>query len=200
MKWSLVIQAGGESRRMGQNKAMMPFLGRPLIERVWQRLADGADEVFVTTQDPEAMASLGLRGVVDRLPGRAALGGLYTALAEARHEIVAVVACDMPFVSANLLAAQRQKLVEAHADAVVPQSVDGMEPLHAVYRRSNCLPVIEDALAHSQYRLMSWLGGVKLVIMPPDEVGRYAALERTFLNLNTPDEFRQAEQLAKMED
>ena len=50
MSWSIVIQAGGQSRRMGQNKALMPFLEQPLIERVVQRLKHAADEILINTQ------------------------------------------------------------------------------------------------------------------------------------------------------
>ncbi len=185
---------------MGQDKAIMPFLGSPLIERVWRRLEAGAEEVLVTTQDPAALAFLGLRCVTDRLPEMGALGGLYTALAEARCEVVAVVACDMPFASAHLLARQRALLEQLGVDGVVPQSLDGLEPLHAVYRRSSCLPAVEQALARAQLRMIGWFDAVQMFIMPPEEVARYAALERTFLNLNTPDEFLQAEQLAKIVD
>nr|MBP7228041.1 hypothetical protein [Longilinea sp.] len=107
---------------------------------------------------------------------------------------------DMPFASAHLLARQRALLEQLGVDGVVPQSLDGLEPLHAVYRRSSCLPAVEQALARAQLRMIGWFDAVQMFIMPPEEVARYAALERTFLNLNTPDEFLQAEQLAKIVD
>ena len=103
---SLVIQAGGQSRRMGQDKALLPFLGRPLVSRVIDRLASLADEVLVTTNQPEAYAFLGLPLLPDLKPGRGALGGLYTAVASAGSPLVAVVACDMPFVSPEVIYSQ----------------------------------------------------------------------------------------------
>ena len=93
---TICVQAGGESSRMGQDKALMPFLGRPLIQRVTDRLAPIADEVIVTTNHPEDYRFLGLPLFPDLKPGRGALGGLYTALSSATCESVAVVACDMP--------------------------------------------------------------------------------------------------------
>jgi molybdopterin-guanine dinucleotide biosynthesis protein A len=143
---TVVIQAGGESRRMGQDKALIPFLGKPLILRVIGRIAHLADELLVTTNHPENFQFLGYSTVPDLVPGRGALGGLFTALNAAHHEIVAVVACDMPFVSAELLATERDLLVATGCNAVIPQTPDGTEPFHAVYRRAACMPAIGTAI------------------------------------------------------
>ena len=104
---TVVIQAGGESRRMGQDKALIPFLGDHLIQRVRGRVAPLADELLVTTNQPQGYRFLGLPLFPDLIPGRGALGGLYTALSAASQPLVAVVACDMPFVNAEMLAAGR---------------------------------------------------------------------------------------------
>ena len=102
---SVVVQAGGQSQRMGENKALKPFLGRPLIERVVSRLGPIADELILTTNDPETYGFIGARKVADLRPGLGPLGGLHTALSAAQFETVAVVACDMPFANAALLVA-----------------------------------------------------------------------------------------------
>ena len=72
---SVVIQAGGQSSRMGQDKALKLFLGRPLIQRVIERLQPIADELLVTTNHPEDYAFLNLPLFTDLKPGRGALGG-----------------------------------------------------------------------------------------------------------------------------
>jgi molybdopterin-guanine dinucleotide biosynthesis protein A len=92
---SIVIQAGGESQRMGQDKALIPILGQTLIERVLDRLSHLGDEILITTNNPECYRFLNLPLIADVLPGRGALGGLYSALNAARGPHVAVVACDM---------------------------------------------------------------------------------------------------------
>ena len=76
---SVVVQSGGQSTRMGENKALRIFLGRPLIQRVVERLAPIADELLVTTNQPEAYAFLKLPLLPDLQPGRGPLGGLHTA-------------------------------------------------------------------------------------------------------------------------
>ncbi len=194
---SIAIQAGGESRRMGRDKALMPFLGRPLIQQVIERLTPIADEVLVTTNRPEDYRFLKLPLFRDLKPGRGALGGLYTALSSATCGAVAVVACDMPFASRALIETASRLLVEEDADVVIPDSGGGLEPLHAVYRREVCLPVIESAIEADKWRLISWFPGVKVRILPPDEIRLHDPLGLAFWNLNTPEEFSEAEWRAR---
>ena len=132
---SIVIQAGGQSSRMRQDKALKLFLGRPLIQRVIERLQPIADELLVTTNHPADYAFLNLPLFTDLKPGRGPLGGLYTALFWAKHSIVAVAACDMPFVNAELFKAASEIMVKEQTDVVIAQTSKGYEPLHAVYRR-----------------------------------------------------------------
>lgn len=197
---SIVIQAGGDSQRMGQDKALMPFLGRPLIQRVVERLTPVADELLVTTNRPKEYRFLGLPLFRDIKPGRGALGGLYTALSSAACEAVAVVACDMPFASASLIEAASRLLVQEGADVVIPDSGEGLEPLHAVYRRKTCLPAIEAAMNADQWRLISWFPQINALILQPEEIKPYDPLGLVFWNLNTPEEFFEAEQHAKLQN
>ena len=178
----------------------MPFLGRPLIQRVVDRLTPIADELIVTTNHPQDYRFLGLPLFPDLKPGRGALGGLYTALSSAACEVVAVVACDMPFANASLIEAASRLLVQEEADVVIPDSGDGLEPLHAVYRREICLPAIEAAIDTDQWRLISWFPQVKVRILQPDEVKLYDPAGMTFWNLNTPEEFAEAEKTAKLQN
>lgn len=194
---TVCVQAGGESRRMGQDKALMPFLGRPLIQRVVDRLASSADEVIVTTNRPEDYRFLGLPLFPDLIPGRGALGGLYTALFSATCEFVAVVACDMPFASAALLETANRLLVVEEADVVIPDSGGGLEPMHAIYRREACVPAVQAAIEADQWKLISWFPQVKVRILQPEEVKRFDPSGLAFWNLNTPEEFAEAEKLAQ---
>jgi len=180
---------------MGQNKALMLFNGLPLIERVVRRLQSLADEVLVSTNQPEDYAFLGLPLYPDLIPGKGPLGGLYTALKVARGELVALVACDMPFASPLLLAAERELLLAGSWDVVIPRSSEGLEPLHAIYRVTTCLPAVERALQKERLRMVSWLVDVKVRQLSAEEVRAVDPDLRAFMNVNTPDEFRQAELL-----
>jgi molybdopterin-guanine dinucleotide biosynthesis protein A len=196
---SVVIQAGGESLRMGQDKARMPFLGRPLIQRVIDRLSPIADELIVTTNKPEEYRFLGLPVYSDLIPGRGALGGLYTALACASQPLVAVVACDMPFVCADLFAVMRDALITTKKDIAIPRPHGGLEPFHAVYRSETCLPHIQTALEADKWRVDAWFARVEMVYFDQQELITFEPELRCFSNVNTPEELAAAEQLAREE-
>ncbi len=194
---TVCIQAGGASSRMGEDKALKPFLGRPLIQRVVERLSPIADEMVVTTNRPEDYQFLGLRLTPDLKPGRGALGGLYTAVASASHPLVAVVACDMPFASPTFLEAASQLMVQEEADVVIAKTEEGYEPIHAIYRRATCLPAIESAIDADQWKVIAWFPQVKVRVLTSDEVKAFDPDGLAFWNVNTPEEFIQAEQLAQ---
>lgn len=202
---TVCIQAGGASSRMGEDKALKPFLGRPLIQRVIDRLSPIADEVIVTTNRPADYAFLNastgsahrLRLVSDLIPDRGALGGLYTAVASASHPIAAVVACDMPFANARLIEGMGRLLVETEADVVITQSDGGYEPLHAAYRRETCLPAIESAIHADLWKVIAWFPQVSVVELSAEEVRSFDPQGLAFWNVNTPEEFARAEEIAK---
>lgn len=193
---TVCIQAGGQSSRMGEDKALKTFLGHPLIQRVVDRLTPIADEIIVTTNRPDAYAFLNLRLFSDIKPNRGALGGLYTAIASATQPIVAVVACDMPFASPRLIEAMSRLLVEEEADVVIAKSEEGYEPLHAVYRREACLPAIEKSIDADQWKVIAWFPQVKVRVLTLEEIKSADPEGLAFWNVNTPEEFAKAEKLA----
>jgi molybdenum cofactor guanylyltransferase len=194
---TIAILAGGKSQRMGRDKAFLPFLGRPLIYRVMDGLTALTDDLLVIAPRTDEYLALGVRIVPDLLPGRGPLGGLYTALASASHPLVAVVPCDAPFISPDLLAHERD-LVAASADldAVVPSSSEGLEPFHAVYRRDTCLPIIRETLDAGEQQVIAWYPQARVRFMTEQGTATFDPLGRIFMNLNTPDEFARAEELA----
>jgi molybdopterin-guanine dinucleotide biosynthesis protein A len=194
---SLVIQAGGESRRIGSDKALLLFLGQPLILRPLKRLAHLAEEILITSNQPENYRFLGLTAIPDLVPGLGALGGLHTALSVASHPYVAVVACDMPFASLELFAFELLVLREQNADAVVPRSEAGTEPFHAIYKRETCLPHIQSALEAGKRRVDGWFDTANIRYLAPEEYLPYDPDGLAFLNINEIEELHQAEEIAR---
>lgn len=199
---SVVIQAGGESRRMGRSKATVPFAGRPLIMRLIDRLSPVADELIITTNEAqnleflhEEYPELDIKLVGDAFKFRGALPGLYTAMQAARNPYVAVVACDMIFASASLVVAQSLAMNETGADVVVPVNKHGFEPFHALYRRSTCVPAIRRALDAGEKRAQAFFEDPKVTVF---EFCQERVLEAEprggcFINANTPDELKRIE-------
>lgn len=181
---------------MGEDKALKLFLGRPLIQRVIDRLAPIADEIIVTTNRPADYEFLNLRLVPDLKPGRGALGGLYTAIASSTHPLVAVVACDMPFASSIFFEGARRLMVSDEADVVIAKTNEGYEPFHALYRCETCLPAIASAIDADQWKVISWFPKVKVRTLTSEEVFSFDPSGLCFWNLNTPQEFLEAEKRA----
>lgn len=182
---------------MGQDKAFLPFMGETLLERVMRRVAPLADELLVTTNNPERYLEFKVPLFQDVLPGRGALGGLLTALSVAQFPIVIVVACDMPFVNPLILTAACDRLQSQKADVVIPQLNQGYEPLHAVYLRETCLPAVQKALDLGEQRLVSWFPFVNVVPLAEEDLLQYDPLQIAFWNLNTKEDLKRAENFAR---
>lgn len=197
---TVVIQAGGESRRMGQSKATVPFGGRPLICRMIERLSPVADELIITTNEAEKLGflkeqypGLDIKLVPDEMNVRGALPGLYTAFKVASNPYVAIVACDMVFASAPLVAMQAQAMKETGVDVVVPRNKHGYEPFHAVYRRDTCLTPVHDALERGEKRAQSFFNAVNIYEYGQECVLEVEPMGGCFINVNTPEELKRIE-------
>jgi molybdopterin-guanine dinucleotide biosynthesis protein A len=186
-----IILAGGQSRRMGHNKALLRLApeGPRLIELALAAARTIASEPVLSTNTPDAYAWLGLPIVADAVPDAGPLAGLAAGLAALASEWALLVGCDMPTIAPDLL-----RLLVAYrqgAQAVVPLNQDDRpEPLCALYHRS-CLPVIQDRLASGDYAMMAWLPLVVTHYIPTAEVRAVDPTLRSFRNLNTPADLQE---------
>lgn len=200
-----VVQAGGLSSRMGFDKATASFLGEPLVHRVLGRVAPVAGELLVTSVRPRELAFLeaepvhGLAvQVCHDLPGGpGAMRGIASSLDAAARPLVAIVACDMPFVSADLIFALAERLVRDGLDACVPRTSRGLEPLCAVWRRETCLPIARELLGEDSQRIRFLINRVKTGFLEEGEIVAAAGSLLCFENVNTPEEFVRAEAIAR---
>ena len=126
-----LVLAGGRSRRMGRDKALLEIDGRPLVERVAGRLATVCGRVLIAAGD-RPLPPLPWDRVDDRVADAGPLAGILGGLAAATTSLVAVAAVDMPDVDPGVFAALATKW-DGHAPAVVPLRAGRLEPLHAVY-------------------------------------------------------------------
>ncbi|MBI4519202.1 MAG: molybdenum cofactor guanylyltransferase [Gemmatimonadetes bacterium] len=194
-----VILAGGQSRRYGRPKALVTVGGQRLIDRIRGSLEQAGLRVVLVANDPEVYREVGLEVRPDAGTSAGPLAGIRTALLWAAEENApgaVVLACDMPFVPAALIA-RLASAVEG-ADAVVPLSPGprGVEPLCAYYAVS-CLPALEAALARGQRTAAGLLERVKVERISLAEVQALGPPEQIFLNVNTASDRRRAERLLK---
>ena len=193
---SLVIQAGGTSSRMGENKMLMHFLGVPLIQRVYDRTKSIAREVLIVSNEPEELAFMDVSLVEDSIMGKGAIGGLYTAMDRASSVYVAVIACDLPFVSAAILSEGAKLLEHTGADVAIPRvEGDFFEPLHAIYRRETRKNAILQAIQADQRPLISWFPSVQILEMDEALCKQLDPSGLAFFNINNKEDFLLAEQI-----
>lgn len=204
------ILAGGASRRMGANKAQLAFDGVTFLDRAARALRMTA-RTRVVGRTPEARewfsktsnalsSSAFVCDVYRRSDGfapQSALTGLHAALWHARSPWVAVVACDLPFITSMLmgrLAALRGSHEAARVyEAVVPVQPDGRrQPLCALYRRAPCLRRATEALDRGEYELHSFLAGLCTRDVTAPELTDLPGSRRFFINVNTPEEYDKA--------
>jgi molybdopterin-guanine dinucleotide biosynthesis protein A len=183
---SAAILAGGRARRFGgRDKSRLLVQGRPIIIRQVEVLQRVAADLFVVAPDPERFADLGLAVHPDRVAGAGAVGGIYTALESAAADRVIVVACDLPFLDAGVLA----RLVElaGGGDGAWIRTPRGVEPLLACYRRG-ARGAIRAAIDAGRLKAGGLDAVIRMVELPARELERLGATDRLLTNVNSLDD------------
>ena len=188
-----LVLAGGASSRMGRNKARLALDGEMLVSRVVRVLAGITPDVRIVSNDAASYDFLGLPIIPDVTPGYGPLMGLYSGLLAASGELAVLVAVDMPFLSVSLI--RHLLALAAEYDVVIPRAQDRLHPLCAVYRRSTCLPAIEQAIERQQRRLIAFHPQVRVRTVPEPELRTMSPDLRALMNVNTPEELAAAERL-----
>jgi molybdopterin-guanine dinucleotide biosynthesis protein B/molybdopterin-guanine dinucleotide biosynthesis protein len=179
-----VLLAGGESRRMGRDKAHIKIAGQPLYKRSLDLLRKHCASVLIAG-DRRDLSCPDIPAIPDLFPG-SALGGLYTGLSAAKTDWIFVAPCDMPRPDARIL---KMMITERKGyDAVVPRTPGGYEPVYALYHK-RCLPLMEEMLERGEYRIYDFYQRIHIKFIDwhqlPDN------WEETLLNINTPEQLQQ---------
>lgn len=181
-----VILAGGQSSRMGSNKALLPYRGGRFIEAIYRQFRGLFAEVLLVTNTPEQYQFLDCRKVPDRYPGMGALAGLHSGLHSSLTPHIFAVACDMPYLHEQLI---RNLAARRHAaDVVIPEGAQGLEPLHAIYSRS-CLPHMAESLSSGRRRIISFFPAVSVETVSRAAVAALDPEFASFSNINTPADY-----------
>lgn len=184
-----IILAGGENRRMGTDKAFLVIDGRPMVEHILAVFNELFKNTIVVTNTPDRYRNYDVEVTSDALDIRGPLTGIYSGLLRSTDEYNFVAACDMPFLSPGLISYMGE--IAAGQDAVVPQFDGFLEPLHAVYRRG-ILPLMETQLRKQDRRIRGLFDHINVRYLVEEEIVRFDPLKRSFRNLNTPKEYKEA--------
>jgi molybdopterin-guanine dinucleotide biosynthesis protein A len=180
-----IILAGGENSRMGTNKAFVVMDGERLIDRTLRIFKSLFRETILVTNSPLDYLDLNIMIVTDIYPGKKALGGVYTGLFYATDSHAFVAACDMPCLNPGFIA---WMMHQAPAyDIVVPETANGLEPLHAIYAKT-CLPHMKRRIVQDKLKITEFYKGLKCSTISDSIRESFDPGRRMFLNVNTPED------------
>ncbi len=184
------LLVGGESRRMGENKAFLKIGEKMLCERSLEVLNNVCQEVVISSRQAESYEMFGYPIILDRIKAKGPLGGLYSILSEAKHNYVFVVACDMPLLSEEGIRSLYGQV--ENFDALVPRALGRLHPLHAFYHK-RILSLVEDSVLKEKLRITEILNECRSKIIQIDknsELNPNIHLkEENLMNVNTPGDW-----------
>lgn len=184
------ILAGGQSSRMGREKALLDIGGERLIERMAQLVESVAGGVTVVGASASVRA-LGLRSIADDWPGAGPLGGIATALGVSSAPWSLVVACDLPYLTKAWLQHLADRALGCDADAVCAMNARGAEPLAAMYHQ-RAEAAIRSALAQGTRKVTDALEKLSIEVIEPAEWKPFDSDGYLFKNMNSPEDYEEA--------
>jgi len=192
-----IVLAGGKGLRLGRDKVQETVGNSNLLQRALSQLVPFNGDILIVTAGEKSLPQVngyqGFRIVTDIYPGKGALGGIYTGLAESESPYNLVIACDMPFLNQALLRYMME--LAAGFDLVVPRLGALVEPLHAVYAKS-CLAPIERLLKQDNLEVRALFDLVKVRYVEASEIDRFDPQHLSFFNVNTEADLEKARRMA----
>ena len=186
-KVSLIVLAGGESRRMGFPKPLLLINRKNTVEIIIERLKILFSEIIVVGKGKQRIYGKEFIFVEDLYEYRSPLVGIYSGLKASKNQLNFIVACDMPFVNKNLV--KYMLKITGDYDVVVPVVRGYFEPLHAVYTK-NIINVIEEEIERGNFKVTSFYKRVNVKEIPENIVRKYDPELMSFINLNTPKDLK----------
>jgi molybdopterin-guanine dinucleotide biosynthesis protein A len=181
------VLAGGRSQRMGTDKAFLSYRNEPLIRCAIRVCQSFASDVRIIGE-PARYDCFGLPVIPDSGESLGPLSGIHTALQHAPTLVIAIVACDMPLMSAEFFRMMLRKL-PGPAAVVMRFNNGAVEPLCGLYS-SSCLPVVEKNLASGKLKITELLSQVAAEYIGEEELHKHGLSQKIFTNVNTPEDLK----------
>jgi len=185
------ILAGGESSRMGQNKALLHLGGEPLILRLARMVRSVTGTAATVVGPPEVYTPLRLRAIRDDWPGAGPLGGIATALRASESQWNLIIACDLPYLSVDWLQYLTRRAQESDCDVVMAITAGGPEPLCAMYRKTG-ESAIWLALDRGARKVTDALASLRIEYLEPSDWKCFESDGLLFKNMNSSSDYEEA--------
>jgi molybdenum cofactor guanylyltransferase len=187
-----VILAGGQSSRMGENKALLPIGNKTVVECIAQALSEWTDSQIISAAEKETYLFTGLPVAVDLHPGEGPLAGLEAGMEKKQGDWYLAAACDMPLIRSEVIEYLVGKIKTTKYQAVLPIIHGRRQPLLAAYR-ADCLPVLKKCLSDGERSLKALFDKIDFDIITESdmiEAGiKKETVEASFFNMNHPEEY-----------
>lgn len=205
------LQAGGGSTRFGTDKALTTLAGKTMLQRTGELLADVCDDVTIVAPRGRYVDSP-WRVLPDRWPGQGPLGGILTVLQhinmhsdespitspDSRSAWALILSCDMPFLTKEFLSFLWERASNSHAQVIVPESVNGLEPLCACWR-VDAVATVQTMFDAGIRKVTEAMKQLTMEVLDEPVWKRFDSGNRLFWNMNTPEDYEQARRIAETE-
>lgn len=161
------ILAGGQSRRMGRDKGLVPFKGKPLITHVIDTVKPYSKFIYILSSNPE-YSKFEIPLLTDLIRNKGPLAGIYSALENSGNKKALILSCDVPFITTNAI----EQLLGFKSDkmAVVAKTKSQIHPLFGIYSKE-CIPIFKDLIAHEKLSVIQALNHISTDYLTFDDEG-----------------------------
>lgn len=197
------VLAGGASSRFGADKALAELQGETMVARS-AKLVSSVTSIAKIVSPVEKLKSEKYETIPDKWPGEGPLGGILTALSDAKqsagaHALALIVSCDMPFLTADWLRFLAERAAESGAEAVVPKSRHGWEPLCACWRVP-AADLIWPSFEAGTRKITEALNVLHVEVLDEKDWKRFDTNGRLFWNMNTVADYEEARRVLATEN
>jgi len=196
------VLAGGGSTRFGRDKSLVEFAGKPMLARMIDLMRGVTEEVKVVAA-PGKYAEFGVTIVEDRWPGEGPLGGIVTALLHSQDNQPdcvwnLILSCDMPFLTPDWMTFLAKRAEGSAAQVVLPRSLQGPEPLCAVWR-TDARAAIQDQFEKGVRKVTAAIDKLQSEVLDERDWKRFDSAGRLFWNMNTAADYEEARRIVETE-
>ncbi len=196
LKTGCIILAGGKGKRFGRDKTWVELRGKSLLQRAVSNVEFLGSEIIIVkapeAELPPVSAGVNIKVAQDPISGKGPLVGMLAGLENSQYHFNLVVACDMPLINQGLINYMAE--MATGYDIVVPRKGQYFESLRAIYSR-DCIPEIKQVLSRNILKVDELFKKMRTRFITAEEIERFDPDYLSFLNINTPDDFKKAEEL-----